>query len=309
MRRLALVLLALAILSGCVRGPVKDEPSLPVSAPEQEPAAKETPPVPAPAPAPITASTIATAEIRMGESLGGSGSSLGFRNLEPGDSLVPSDEFVLFMELQPPPDLAWFRAVTISGADYSLREEDFGHGWLQLRFQEGQAGSTIMVSLPPLQGAEQTVYRLTRVDPPRPSLSVEVNGQWQPVRNDVVYPEQNLKLRMSFSAPVDRDTVRLPAGPPGTSSPHPLMKGTVLTWLDDQTVIARWDQAPPVIVWTVIGARGQNGIFLVGPVPAVYTGPAPYLAAVDPMTGSERRLKDVIPGVYAAETSSTGERM
>lgn len=315
MRRSVLsMFLAAALLAGCAANQPGQAPGqVTVPGTEQPAPAAGQPTAPAgqTAPEKVTGPIpkIIRAEQWFSEDFPGGGASLGSRALTPGDNLATTDDFVVNINLQPVPDRSWFQAVKVEGSSATPSEENYKSGTLWFRLAEGKAGDLVTITLPPVEGAEQTVYRFKRAAPPAAKLEVERNGTWEPATPSQIYPSKNLKLRLTFTSPMDRAVVERKLREPNMAKRHPLMDSAVLTWQDESTLIIRWADAPPVIQWSLVGTYDQQGLYLIGPIPAVHTGEAPYLVAVDPDTGKETRLRDVVPQVTAAKQAMGGQKL
>jgi hypothetical protein len=312
MRRSILgVLLAAVLLTGCAANQPGQDPGKVTVPGTEQPAPAAGQPNPQTEPVKLTGPIprITLAEQWFGEDFPGGGASIGTRTLTPGDNPAPTDDFVVNINLNPVPDVSWFKAVKVEGSAATPNEENYKAGTLWFRLAEGKAGDIVTITLPPVEGAEQTVYRFNRSATPTARLDVERNGAWEAATPNQIYPSKNLKLRLTFSSPMDRAIAEQKLKAPALSPRHPLMDKAVYNWHDENTLIIQWADAPPVINWSLVGTYDQKGLYLTGPIPAVHTGEAPYLAAVDPATGKETRLRDVMPQVTTAKQAVGGQKL
>ncbi|MDF2628777.1 MAG: hypothetical protein K0R39_2608 [Symbiobacteriaceae bacterium] len=313
MRKVLGVLLAAALLAGCGANQARQAPGQ-VAAPgavETIPNTDQSTPGSSPDTTKVTGALpkILHAEQRFAEDFPGGGSSLGASTLVPGDNLSPADDFLVSIKLDRTPDASWYAAIKYEGSTEPPNPENLKVGLIEFRVNEGKPGDAVTVTLPPLAGTEQTVYRFKRMATPTATLEVNQNGTWEPAAPHVVYPNKNLQLRLTFTSAMNRKIVEARMREQNLTKQHPLKQTARLTWQDDRTLLVDFAEAPPVVQYSLVGAYDSQGLFLTGPIPAVHTGAAPYLAAVDPATGKETRLRDVIPEVTFARQSRDGRML
>ncbi|HWI66089.1 MAG TPA: hypothetical protein VNT75_30025 [Symbiobacteriaceae bacterium] len=261
-------------------------------------------------PAPVAAPAerlprIFAAKVRM--SLDAMGGTFFERALAPGDSFIPDSGCTVEITFAPSPPAVWYQAVRLDGAVPKYQEAETYRSVLQFQVPAGDPGSVATLTLPPLDGAAQTVYRLKRTERPTARLEVKLGGQWQAADPFRTYPEQDLTLRYAFTAPMDRESVEASLRQEVFGHRLPPSEGAVLSWLDDQTLVLSFKKAPPVVALSVLWATDQRGLSLAGPVPGIHSGPAPYLAAVNPATGTERRVRELVPEGFYAEATRDGQ--
>lgn len=222
---------------------------------------------------------------------------------------VPVQPFALNVQLKPWPGAEWFSRVQVEGGG-TVQVDGTEHGLLRVTFPEGPAGTRLTVTLPGADGKERVTYRLERVELPRASLAVQVDGAWVPVSPEQVYPAVSPQIRITFDRPMARATVEQalqrfawPHG--GAAAPE----GLTVAWQDDQTVTVSIKKAPPIFAWSLGGARAQDGLPLNSPMPALHFGEPAYLVAIDPTTGQEERLTNLPAELRGGGVIAGGQKL
>lgn len=263
---------------------------------------------------------IRSAWVGLGESWddGRSGASLGDKMIGgSGGVVVDTDSFVVTFNLDPVPAHDWYRRnVRIEGggtgdAGTDLDQEHRRLGIIQLRFPRGDAGEGFtfrLTNVTAWDGGEEVALRLCRAQAPRAALDVRDGTGWRAFEAGDVVPDGPVTLRLRFNKPMDRQSVeeRIQAPPYWTDNPPLPPK---VEWADDQTVLLRYADPPPVIEVRLTGAHDRHGLFVGGTLPAVHVGSAPYLAVLDPAGGGERRLAGLMPEIVAARPSPDGRQL
>jgi len=239
-----------------------------------------------------------------------------------GKVTVGLEEFVFRARLEPVPSDTWYREnLRVEGDDAGLLREDLlEQGTVEILFPRGTEGSQVVVTLTsvvlPGRQDDKLTVTMRRACEPRATLEVWERDVWRPVNPGEVLTERPLRLRIRFSRDMRKDTVEpfLLMSPPGhrpmpwdaaTGGPAP---GEIV-WPDDRTLLWTLTDPPPLLLPNVRQARDVDGLWVLGGLPAVYTGEPPWLCIRDPVTGREDRVLTVPTDIRKARIAPDGQSL
>lgn len=261
---------------------------------------------------------IELADVSLNETHEHGGRALGRKLLTGGSGtvVVGVDEFVFQLRLYPAPaSLQWFHDnVVVQGATPApFAPELARQGSLALVVPKGRPGDVVTVAVGRLttaDGGGELKLTFCRVEEPRASLEVKTAAGWAPASPEQRVAGNPLVVRLSFSQPMDRASVeaQLSRITKSGAAPPFMPPPARLQWESDTSLLLTYDDPGPRVVVDVAGARSQHGLWIVGKLPAVYVGSAPYLAAIAPGE-PEERLVDLPPDIFAASPSAAGDRV
>lgn len=204
-------------------------------------------------------------------------------------------------------------SLRVEGEDPRLAE--FGatspQGWPHLLVLLGPASpgdeTTVRIAGPvgPDGAHADLGFRIVREE--HPTVTVEVkqgDGPWRLHAPGEYLPREPLRLRLSFSHPVERqwvDRLMPEALPPEFRNALPYEA----TWIDPQTWELHLPEPPPLLRMELRG-RDQRGLWIQAGAVHLRTGEPPRLVALDPVTGAETDLGPAPVDIYHWNTSPDG---
>jgi hypothetical protein len=229
--------------------------------------------------------------------------------LVPGtETAIGLDTSGLHVTLSPAPDDGWVRRnVTVEGAVAARVVNYYSElGRVYIPFEQGGLGDVIKVmfdSITTSSPAETSaVYTFRRLEEPRATLSAWINDQWRDVNPLEVVGARPLRLRLAFTKAMDRDAVlaAVDSGSPGL---------TAVQWQSDRVLEFEVQSPPPAIKINLDEARDCDGLWVLGGLPALFTGTPPRLMAFKPGSAATSPLGALVPNVVTAVTSPDGAHL
>lgn len=158
-------------------------------------------------------------------------------------------------------------------------------------------------------GSEIELGFVVRREPsPAATVEVQVNeGDWQPLPLGGTLAPEPLRLRVTFSAKVDRQraedrmqTAFRPAKDAITIYPY------TLGWQGENVLLVEWAAPPPRIWFDLTGLADERGLTIRRGAFSCYTGIPPRLAVLDPDSGQEEVLGEGPVDIWGSSTSTDG---